>query len=74
MTIDLVINSTAEEQQQQQQQQTSGDSSLIKASIQDDVEEKQAFNVIDGEAVGANEIRVANAVVTGWRLNLVLVW
>jgi hypothetical protein len=70
MTIDSVINSTAEEQQQQQ---TPGDSSLIKTSIQDDIEEKQAFDV-DGEAVGANEIRVANAVITGWRLNLVLVW
>jgi hypothetical protein len=71
MTIDSVINNTAEEQQQQQ---TSGDSSLIKTSIQDDVEEKQTFDIIDGEAVGANEIRVANAVITGWRLNLVLVW
>jgi hypothetical protein len=70
MTIELVINSTAEEEQQQ----ISGDSSLIKSSIQDDVEEKPALDIIQGETGETNEIKVANAVITGWQLNLVLVW
>lgn len=71
MTFDSAINSTAEEQQQQQK--TSGHSSLIKSSIQDDVE-KPALDIIEAETVGTNEISVANAVIAGWQLNLVLVW
>jgi hypothetical protein len=69
MTIDSIVNSTEEDQQQQ----SSGDSSLTKSSIRNDVEEKLDTG-IEGETVGTNEITVANAVITGWQLNLVLVW
>jgi hypothetical protein len=70
MTFESAINSTAEEQHQQ----NSGDSSLIKSSIQDEVEKKSAFDIVEGEMVGTNETRVVNAVITGWQLNLVLLW
>jgi hypothetical protein len=77
MTIDdSVIDSKAEEPQQQEE--TFGDNSLMKSSIQDDdVEEKSALDSSEGQvetAAGSSEIIVANAVITGWQLNLVLVW
>lgn len=78
MSVDdsVIDNSTAKEEQEQQ---TSGDSSPMKLRIQDDdVEEKSALDIIDGEGetetAGSQEITVTNAVITGWRLNLVLVW
>lgn len=59
---------------EEKQQQTSGDSSLMKSSLQDEVDEKPDFGIIEGDTEGANEIKVANAVISGWELNLVLVW
>jgi hypothetical protein len=72
MTTDLVFDCAFEPQQQQR----SGESSLVKSSLQDDFEEKPALDIVygEGETLGTSEIRVANAVITGWQLNLVLVW
>lgn len=70
MTIDSVSNSTADEEKQE----ISGDCSLARSSIHHDVEEKSASDLVNGETVGTNKIRVSNAVITGWQLNLVLVW
>jgi hypothetical protein len=50
----------------------SGEASLIKASLQDDIEAKPTFEISESEGAGTNGIRVENASVTGWQLNLVL--
>jgi hypothetical protein len=73
MTTDWVFDSTFEPQQQPQ---TSGESSFVKSSLQDDFEEKAVLDIVDGQgdSMGMNEIRVANAVITGWQLILVLIW
>jgi hypothetical protein len=70
MSIDSASNSTVDEEKQQ----ISGDSSLAKSSIHHDVEEKPAIDIVDVETVETNGIRVTNAVITGWQLNLVLFW
>jgi len=74
MTTDSVLDCAFEEPQQL----SSGESSLVKSSIQDDDFEKPALDIIYGEGetetVGTSEIRVANAVITGWQLYLVLLW
>jgi len=71
MSMDSASNSTVDEEKQQQ---ISGDGSLEKSSIHHDVEEKPAIDIVDVETVGTNGIRVTNAVITGWQLNLVLFW
>jgi hypothetical protein len=70
MSIDSASNSTVDEEKQQ----ISGDSSPAKSSIHHDVEVKPAIDIVDVETVETNGIRVTNAVITGWRLNLVLFW
>jgi hypothetical protein len=72
MTIDSVSNSTVDEEKQE----ISADGSVGKSSIHhDDIEENPAaLDIIDGETAGTNEIKVSNAVITGWQLNLVIVW
>jgi hypothetical protein len=74
MAVDLATKGIAMEEGEEQQQQTSGESSLTKLSMEHDADEKPNLDIVDGETMESSGIRVENAVITGWRLNLVIVW